>query len=131
MDVLHPAGWPRPPGFSNGVAASGRHVFIAGQIGTDPVTKAFPDPSFAGQVRQTLANIVAILAEAGAGPEHITRLNWFVTDLDAYKSGGRDIGQAYRETIGKSFPAMTMVEVSRLLVDEALVEIEAHAVVPE
>jgi enamine deaminase RidA (YjgF/YER057c/UK114 family) len=131
MDVLHPAGWPRPPGFSNGIAASGRHVFVAGQIGTDPVGKGFPDASFAGQARQALANVVAVLAEAGAGPEHITRLNWFVTDLDAYKAGGREIGQAYRETVGKSFPAMTMVEVSRLLVDGALVEIEAHAVVPE
>ncbi len=129
MEILQPAGWKRPRGYSNGVAAEGRMVFVAGQIGWDE-TETFRSDDLTDQVRQALGNIVAILAEAGAGPEHITRMTWYVTDRQAYVKAARDIGAAYREVIGKHFPAMTVVQVSALLDEGAKVEIEATAVVP-
>ncbi len=129
MEILQPAGWKRPRGYSNGVAAEGRTVFVAGQIGWDE-TETFRSDEMTDQVGQALSNIVAVLAEAGAGPEHITRMTWYVTDRQAYLKAGRDIGAAYREVIGKHFPAMTVVQVSALLDEGAKVEIEATAVVP-
>jgi enamine deaminase RidA (YjgF/YER057c/UK114 family) len=129
METLQPPGWPRPHGYSNGVAAEGRLVFVAGQIGWDE-TGAFPAEDMAGQVRQTLRNVVAVLAEAGAGPEHVTRLTWYVTDREAYLADPAGIGQAYRAVMGRHFPAMAVVVVSALLEPSARVEIEATAVVP-
>jgi enamine deaminase RidA (YjgF/YER057c/UK114 family) len=129
MEPLQPPGWPRPRGYSNGVAADGRLVFVAGQIGWD-ATGAFPAADMAGQVRQALLNVVAVLAEAGAGPEHIARMTWYVTDRDAYVADPAGIGAAYRDVIGRHFPAMSVVEVSRLVEPDAKVEIEVTAVVP-
>jgi enamine deaminase RidA (YjgF/YER057c/UK114 family) len=129
METLQPSGWPRPHGYANGVAADGRLVFVAGQIGWDE-TGAFPAEDMAGQVRQTLRNIVAVLAEAGAAPEHVTRLTWYVTDREAYLADPAGIGQAYRDVMGRQFPAMAVVVVSALLEPSAKVEIEATAVVP-
>jgi enamine deaminase RidA (YjgF/YER057c/UK114 family) len=129
METLQPPGWPRPRGYANGVAAEGRLVFVAGQIGWD-ATGSFPAEDMAGQVRQTLRNVVAVLAEAGAGPEHVTRLTWYVTDREAYLADPAGIGQAYRDVMGKHFPAMAVVVVSALLEPSAKVEIEATAVVP-
>ncbi|MCB1744133.1 MAG: RidA family protein [Gammaproteobacteria bacterium] len=128
MEILLPEGWSRPPGFSNGTVAEGRHVFIAGQIGREPTPDGRLEAGFAAQTRRALQNVIAILAEAGGGPQHIARLNWYVTDIGRYRTEGRDIGKAYVEVMGKHFPAMTMLEVSALLDPEALVEIEAHAV---
>jgi enamine deaminase RidA (YjgF/YER057c/UK114 family) len=129
MEPLQPPGWPRPRGYSNGVAADGRLVFVAGQIGWD-ATGAFPAADMAGQVRQALLNVVAVLAEAGAGPEHIARMTWYVTDRDAYVADPAGIGAAYRDVIGRHCPAMSVVEVSRLVEPAAKVEIEVTAVVP-
>jgi enamine deaminase RidA (YjgF/YER057c/UK114 family) len=129
METLQPPGWPRPRGYANGVAAEGRLVFVAGQIGWDE-TGSFPAEDMAGQVRQTLRNVVAVLAEAGAGPAHVTRLTWYVTDREAYLADPAGIGQAYRDVMGKHFPAMAVVVVSALLEPSAKVEIEATAVVP-
>jgi enamine deaminase RidA (YjgF/YER057c/UK114 family) len=129
METLQPPGWPRPRGYANGVAAEGRLVFVAGQIGWDE-TGSFPAEDMAGQVRQTLRNVVAVLAEAGAGPAHVTRLTWYVTDREAYLADPAGIGQAYRDVMGKHFPAMAVVVVSALLEPGAKVEIEATAVVP-
>jgi len=129
METLQPPGWPRPRGYANGVAAEGRLVFVAGQIGWD-ATGSFPAEDMAGQVRQTLRNVVAVLVEAGAGPEHVTRLTWYITDREAYLADPAGIGQAYRDVMGKHFPAMAVVVVSALLEPGAKVEIEATAVVP-
>jgi enamine deaminase RidA (YjgF/YER057c/UK114 family) len=127
--ALQPPGWPRPRGYANGVEASGRLVFVAGQIGWD-ATGAFPAGDLPGQVRQTLANVVAVLAEAGAGPEHVVRLTWYVTDREEYLAAAKEIGAAYREVMGRHFPAMAVVAVSALVEAAAKVEIEATAVVP-
>jgi enamine deaminase RidA (YjgF/YER057c/UK114 family) len=129
MDTLQPPGWPRPRGYANGIAADGRLVFVAGQIGWD-ASGAFPAADMAGQVRQALLNVVAVLAEAGAGPEHIARMTWYVTDRDAYVADPAGIGAAYRDVIGRNFPSMSVVEVTRLVEPDAKVEIEATAVVP-
>jgi len=126
--VLLPEGWPRPKGYSNGVEASGRMVFVAGQIGWD-VEGRFPE-GFAAQVRQTLGNTLAVLAEAGAGPEHIVRMTWYVVDKTEYLSALRDIGAVWRERIGPHYPAMAVVEVKGLIEDAARIEIETTAVVP-
>ena len=128
MEALQPPGWPRPRGYSNGVAAEGRLVFVAGQIGWDE-TGAFPAEDMAGQVRQALRNVVAVLAEAGAGPEHVVRLTWYVTDREAYLADPAGIGQAYRDVMGRHFPAMAVVVVSALLEPSAKVEIEATALI--
>jgi enamine deaminase RidA (YjgF/YER057c/UK114 family) len=129
METLQPPGWPRPRGYANGVAAEGRLVFVAGQIGWDE-TGSFPAEDMAGQVRQTLRNVLAVLAEAGAGPEHVVRLTWYVTDREAYLADPAGIGQAYRDVMGKHFPAMAVVVVAGLIEASAKVEIEATAVVP-
>jgi len=128
--VLLPEGWPRPPGYANGVEARGRTVFVGGQIGWTPDGR-FESRDLAGQVRQTLENIVSVLAVAGAGPQHVTSMTWYVLDRKAYSAAVRDIGAAYREVMGRHFPAMAVVEVSGLVEDEALVEIQATAVIPD
>ncbi len=130
MQVLRPAGWPRPKGYANGVAASGRQVFIAGMIGWD-AQGVFTSDCFADQARQALANVVAVLREAGGRPEHIVRMTWYVTDKREYLAAGKAVGQAYREIIGAYNAAMTAVEVRALMEDRAKVEIEATAVIPE
>ena len=127
--VLLPEGWPRPKGYSNGVVAQGPTVFVAGQIGWD-TTGAFPD-GFAAQFRQTIDNTLAVLAVAGAGPEHIVRMTWFITDKAAYLNSLAEIGAAWRDLMGPHYPAMAVVVVAGLVEDEALVEIETTAVVPE
>jgi enamine deaminase RidA (YjgF/YER057c/UK114 family) len=127
--VLLPAGWPRPKGYSNGVVASGRQVFIAGMIGWDAEGR-FPSDDFADQARLALQNIVAVLREADGKPEHIVRMTWYVTDKREYLAAGKAIGQAFREVIGSYNAAMTAVEVKALIEDRAKVEIEATAVIP-
>jgi enamine deaminase RidA (YjgF/YER057c/UK114 family) len=128
IQVLQPAGWPRPKGYSNGMVAEGRQVFVAGQVGWDG-QQQFPE-SLGEQVRQTLKNIVAVLSEAGAGPEHIVRLTWYVTSRDEYYAELPQIGASYREIIGRHFPTMAVVQVVALMEAKAKVEIEATAVVP-
>ena len=130
MRALQPPGWPRPRGYANGIEASGRLVFTAGQIGWSP-DGSFAAPDLAGQVRQTLANVVAVLAEAGAGPEHVVRLTWYVTSREEYLGSLQEIGAAYREVMGRVYPAMAVVVVAGLVEAEAKVEIEATAVVPD
>ena len=130
MKILQPAAWPRPRGYSNGVMASGKTVCVAGMIGWDAQCQ-FQTDDFAGQVRQALENIVAVLNEAGAKPEHIVRMTWYVTDKREYLAAAREIGQAFRETIGSFSAAMTAVQVSALIEDRAKVEIEVTAVIPE
>jgi len=127
---LLPAGWPKPRGYANGVAAHGTHVFIAGQIGWDE-TGEWRSDDFADQARQALAHIVAILKEAAAGPEHIVRMTWYVTDKHEYLAASREIGQAFRELIGDYDIAMSAVQVAALIEDRAKVEIEATAVIPD
>ena len=130
MQVLQPPGWARPKGFSNGVAARGSLVFIAGQIGWTGQGE-WKERSFAGQFRQALANILAVLKEANGGPEHIVRLTWYVLDRQEYLDSLKEVGAAYRELIGKHFPTMAVVQVGGLVEPEARLEIEATAVVPE
>ena len=129
VEVLLPEGWPRPVGYANGVAARGRLVFVAGQVGWDPAGN-FVDGLMA-QVRQALENVVAVLHAGGAEPRHLVRLTWYVVDREAYRSARAEIGRVYREVIGPSYPAMALVQVAGLLEDRALVEIEATAVVPD
>ena len=126
MRALQPPGWPTPRGYSNGIEASGRLVFVGGQIGWDASGEFAPD--LASQVRQTLANIVAVLAEAGAGPSHVARLTWYVVDREDYLAHQKEIGAAYRSVMGRHFPAMAVVQVIALIEKAALVEIEATAV---
>lgn len=130
MQTLLPPGWPRPRGYANGVAARGRMVFVAGMIGWD-AEGVFHTDDLAGQVRQALQNVVAVLAEGGARPEHIVRMTWYVTDRKAYVAAYPEIGKAFREIIGSFNAAMTAVEVAGLIEDRAQVEIEVTAVVPD
>ena len=127
MRALEPPGWPRARGYAHGIEASGRLVFTAGQIGWDASGSFAPD--FAGQVRQALENVVAVLAEAGAGPEHVVRLTWYVTSREEYLGAQKEIGAAYRDVMGRHFPAMAVVIVAGLVEAQAKVEIEATAVV--
>ncbi len=127
--VLQPEGWPKPRGYSNGIAATGRMVFVGGMIGWDE-TGRFHAKDMAGQTLQALRNIVAVLREAGAGPEHVTRLTWYVTDMAEYRASQKELGRAYREVMGASYPAMALVQVVSLVEPEAKVEIEATAVLP-
>jgi enamine deaminase RidA (YjgF/YER057c/UK114 family) len=129
MKVLQPPGWPRPRGYSNGIAASGRLLFTAGIVGWDEQERFAPD--FVGQFRQVLVNTLAVLAEGGAGPEHIVRMTWYVTSRDDYLASAAQVGAVYRELIGRIYPAMAVVEVSALVEAEAMIEIETTAVVPE
>ena len=130
MRILLPPGWPRPRGYSNGVAARGEMVFVAGMVGWDTTGK-FPSNTIAGQARTALENIVAVLAEAGAKPEHIVRMTWYVLDKDAYLEAAGELGLAFREVIGSYNAAMSAVEVSGLMEDDALLEIEVTAVIPD
>jgi len=127
--ILQPAHWSRPRGYSNGIVASGRQIFVAGQIGWDAQCR-FNSDRMADQVRQTLENICTVLAQAHAGPEHIVRLTWYVTSRDEYHAELADIGAAYRAVMGKNFPVMSVVQVVALMERQAKVEIEATAVVP-
>jgi len=130
MQVLLPAGWPRPKGYANGVAACGRMVFVAGMVGWD-TQGVFHTDDMAGQVQQALANVVAVLREGGAQPGHIVRMTWYVTSKREYLEASAEIGRIFRATIGSFSIAMTAVEVSALIEDRAKVEIEVTAVVPE
>jgi enamine deaminase RidA (YjgF/YER057c/UK114 family) len=129
MRILHPKDWAPTKGFSNGVAAEGRQVFVAGQIGWNARQEIVSD-DFVEQVDQALRNIVDVLAEAGARPEHLVRLTWYVTDKGEYLARAREVGQAYQRVIGRHYPAMTLVQVAALLEERARVEIESTAVVP-
>jgi len=128
MRFLQPPGWPRPKGYANGIAAAGETIFVGGQIGWDE-TGAFAD-GLPAQIERTLANIVAVLAEAGAGPADITRLTWYLVDIEDYLAHQAEVGAAYRRVIGRHFPVMALVQVVRLVERQALVEIEATAVKP-
>lgn len=130
MNILQPPGWPRPKGYSNGISARGRLIFTAGVIAWDEHEHLVSN-TLAGQFAQVLRNIVAILAEDGAGPEHLVRMTCYVTDRDAYLTSLREIAVSWKAIIGRHYPAMALVEVSRLVEPHALVEIEATAVVPE
>jgi enamine deaminase RidA (YjgF/YER057c/UK114 family) len=130
LRFLEPPGWAAPKGYANGVAARGTLVFVAGQVGWDAQQKIVA-PDLVGQARQALANIVAVLAEAGGRPEHIVRMTWYVVDRGEYLAGSRALGAVYRETMGRHFPAMTAVEVSALVEEGARIEIEATAVIPD
>ena len=125
-----PEGWHRPKGYSNAVIAQGRQIYVAGQVGWDSEER-FNSDDIAEQAAQALRNVVTVLEAAGAGPAHIVRMTWYVTDKAAYISGLKEIGQAYREIIGRNFPAMTAVEVTALVEDRAKVEVECTAVVAE
>jgi enamine deaminase RidA (YjgF/YER057c/UK114 family) len=129
LEILQPEGWPRPKGYSNGIAGQGRQVFIAGQVGWDSAGR-FVSPSLAGQVKQALENIIAVLAAARGKPEHIVRLTWYVTSRDEYHTELPEIGAAYRAVMGKHFPVMSVVQVVALMEKDAKVEIEATALVP-
>lgn len=129
MQTLQPPGWPRPKGYSNGIAAQGRLVFVAGQVGWD-TREQIVGPGIVEQFRQALENTLAVLAEADASAEHIARMTWYVTDKREYLAALPGIGAAYRDVIGAHYPAMALVEVSALVEDGAKVEVETTAVVP-
>ena len=129
-EILQPHGWAKPKGYANGVAATGRQVFVAGQIGWNGQS-VFETQDFVGQFRQALRNVVAVLAEAGATPEHITTMTWFITDKAAYLRDAKAVGQIWREIMGRNYPAMTVVQVVALVEDAAQIEIQAQAVIPD
>ena len=131
MDFLKPESWPRAPGFSWGVAATGRLVFVAGQVGRDPAAPVDMPEGMAEQCAQAFRNLVEVLAVADAQPGHIAHMTWYVTDLEAYRAEGAAIGQGYKAVLGKHFPSMTMVQVGALVDRSAQVEIECIAVVPQ
>lgn len=128
LTAVHPEGWPAPKGYANGMAGEGRMVLTGGQIGWTP-DGVFPS-DFLGQVRQTLDNVVAVVRAAGGGPEHIARLTWYVTDIEAYRSCLKDLGPVYRSVMGRNFPSMAVVQVLALVEREAMVEIEGTAILP-
>jgi enamine deaminase RidA (YjgF/YER057c/UK114 family) len=127
---LAPRGWAAPRGYAHGVMSSGRIIVLAGQIGWNPTSSAFETDDFVGQTRQALENVAMLLSEAGAEPRHLVRLTWFITDRFAYRAAQREIGQAYRELMGKHYPPMSVVVVAGLIEERAKVEIEATAVLP-
>lgn len=127
--TLLPQGWPQPKGYANGIVVRGTQIFLGGQIGWDEEGRLAGD--FVAQVRQALDNIVRLLREAGAGPQHVARLVWYVADMDAYTGNLKEIGQAYRSLFGRHYPSMTLVQVVRLVEAGAKVEIEATAVLPD
>ena len=137
MQILQPPDWVKPRGYANGIAARGTLVFIAGHVGWDAAKPdangrpTWPAPDFAGQTRQTLLNIVAVLKQAGAKPEHIVRMTWYIRDRDEYVAAWPAIGLIYKEIIGKHFPAMAAIGVTALVEPEARLEIEATAVIPD
>ncbi len=128
MKTLLPEGWPRPRGYSNGMQADGEQVFVAGMIGWNE--KEEMANGFVAQLELALRNTVAVLAEAGAGPQHVVRMTWYVKDLDAYRDNIKEVGSAYREIMGKNFPAMAVIGISDLVDEGALIEIETTAVIP-
>ena len=130
MRILQPPGWPKPKGYTNGVEAQGRSIFVAGQVGWDANEQIVSD-GFVDQARQALLNIIAVLEESDARAEHLTRLTWYVTEVKEYLASRTELGRAYREAIGNHYPAMTLVGVRALMVEGAKVEIEATAVVPD
>ena len=130
MQILQPPDWAPPKGYANGIAARGTTIFVGGQIGWN-VEQQFESDDFVTQARQALRNVLAVLAEAGAGPQHITRMTWYVVDKREYVASYRALGAAYREVVGRHFPAMTAVQVAALIEDRAKVEIEATAMVPD
>ncbi len=130
MKILQPAGWPRPKGYSNGIEVRGRQIFVAGVVGWT-AEERFEAKDLPGQFEQLLHNLVAILAEADAGPEHVVRMTWYITDKQAYLSAAREIGEIYRRIMGRVFPVMAVVQVVALIEDEAQIEIEVTAVVPD
>lgn len=130
MKLLQPEGWLAPRGYANGVAARGTMVFVGGQIGWTG-DQQFTTDDFVGQVEQALRNVLAVLREAGAGPEHMARMTWYIVDRDEYVARLRELGGVYREVMGRNFPAMSCVEVSRLIESRAKVEIEVTAVIPD
>ena len=130
LETLRPEGWPRPAGYADGIVATGRVLVTAGEIGWDPRSGRVVSERLTDQVRQALENIVVILRAGGAGPEHLVRLTWYITDRDAYVAERGSIGAAYREVIGRHFPAMAVIVVAGLIEPKAKVEIEATAVVP-
>lgn len=130
MDILQPPGWVRPKGYSNGVAARGRQVYVSGMIGWDAECR-FQTDDFVEQARQALENVVAVLREAGAGPEHIVRMTWYVLDRQEYLQAGAALGAAYRDVIGRHYPAMSAVQVAALMEERARIEIEVTAVIPD
>ena len=130
MQFLQPDGWVSPKGYANGISATGRQIFVGGMIGWDGQGRFHTD-DFVGQVSQALQNVVAVLREGGAGPEHIVRMTWYVIDKKEYVAAYPEIGKVYREIIGRHFPSMTAVQVAGLIEDRAKVEIEVTAVVPE
>ena len=129
MQILQPAGWALPRGYANGIAAEGRQVFIAGQIGWTAAGR-FERDDFVAQVEQALRNIAAVLSEAGGRPEHLVRLTWYILDKREYLARGKEVGAAYRRVLGRHFPAMSALVVAGLIEDRAKVEIEATAVIP-
>ena len=131
MEFLQPPDWPRAKGYSNGIKARGTMVFIAGEIGWNPVTEEIETDDFVGQFRQALLNIVAILEQGGAKPEHVVRMTWYVTDKEEYLGNLRGIGEAYRDVIGRHFPVMAAIEIKGLMEPGAKVEIETTAVIPD
>jgi enamine deaminase RidA (YjgF/YER057c/UK114 family) len=128
--ILQPHGWAKPKGYANGVAATGRQVYVAGQIGWNEQC-VFEAQDFVGQFRQALKNVVTVLGEAGAAPEHVTTMTWFITDRSAYLRDAKAVGQVWREIMGRNYPAMTVVQVVALVEDAAQIEIQAQAVVPD
>ena len=130
MQFLQPAGWLPPKGYANGIAARGTQIFVGGQIGWN-AQQQFETDDFVEQTGQALRNIAAVLREAGAGPEHMVRMTWYITDRDEYNSRLRELGPVYREAVGRNFPAMTCVQVARLVEARAKVEIEVTAVLPD
>ncbi|MBS0283559.1 MAG: RidA family protein [Proteobacteria bacterium] len=130
MRVLQPAGWPRPKGYSNGIEVRGRQIFVAGLIGWNAEEK-FEARDLPGQFEQLLRNLIAVLAEADAGPEHVVRMTWYITDKEAYLRDTKRIGEIYRAIMGRVFPVMAVVQVVALMEDEAKIEIEVTAVVPD
>ncbi|HYZ32181.1 MAG TPA: RidA family protein [Crenalkalicoccus sp.] len=129
LRILHPAGWPAPRGYANGMEGRGRQVLVGGQIGWD--SKGHFAQGFVAQAQQALRNILAVVAEAGGGPEHLARLTWYVVDMEEYRANLAALGPAYRAVMGRHFPAMTLVQVGALVEPEARLEIEATALVPD
>jgi enamine deaminase RidA (YjgF/YER057c/UK114 family) len=129
MQILQPPGWKKPRGYSNGILAEGKQIFVGGQIGWDE-TGNFPHSDFVGQAGMALSNTLAVLKEADAGPEHIVRMTWYITDKQEYLESVKELGNVYREIIGKHYPAMAMVQVLALIEGRAKVEIESTAVIP-
>lgn len=130
MKLLQPAEWSQPKGYANGIATRGTLIFVGGQIGWNG-QQQFETDDFIAQTRQALLNVLAVLSEADAGPQHVVRMTWYITDRDEYLSRLRELGAAYRDVMGRNFPTMSCVEVSRLVEARALVEIEVTAVLPE